>query len=165
MTRCKQKCKHSAGFTLLELLIVLVLVGLGSAFAIASVDRLASRIDERRWADLTQRSLTKLRNKAVMSGMTINAIINFDGGELLQVGAGETEKIMALPKRFHFIPPNLESWIDDVPIRQMSLYFYPDGTFDDAVFDLLMPSEGRRRYRLARFTGKIERTNVIESTR
>jgi prepilin-type N-terminal cleavage/methylation domain-containing protein len=154
--------KHSAGFTLLELLIVLALVGIGAVFAIASVDRLASRIDERRWSDLTQQALTKLRNKAVMSGVTVKAAVNFEGGELLQIGEAEPQKIMVLPTRFHFVPPSHGSWVEGAQIRQTPLYFYPDGTFDEATFDLLMPSEGRRRYRLARFSGKIERTNVIQ---
>jgi prepilin-type N-terminal cleavage/methylation domain-containing protein len=162
MASSRQTGKRSAGFTLLELLIVLALVGLGAVFAIASVDRLASRIDERRWSDLTQQSLTKLRNRAVMSGMTVKAIVNYEGGELLQIGAVEPEKIMVLPMRFHFVPPSHVSWVEGIPIRRMPLYFYPDGTFDEAIFDLVMPSEGRRRYRLARFSGKIERTNVSQ---
>jgi len=162
MDSCKQMRKYAAGFTLLELLIVLALVGLGAVFAIASVDRLASRLDERRWSDLTQQSLTKLRNKAVMSGTTVKAAIDYESGELLQIGTGEPEKIMVLPLRFHFIPPSHVSWVEGVLIRRTALYFYPDGTFDEAIFDLVMPSEGRRRYRLARFTGMIELTNVIQ---
>lgn len=163
MASSRQMRKHSAGFTLLELLIVLALVGLGVSFAIASVDRLASRIDERRWSDLTQQALTKLRNKAVMSGVTVKAVVNFEGGELLQIGTGEPEKIIVLPMRFHFVPASPASGVEGVQIRRTSLYFYPDGTFDEAIFDLVMPSEGRRRYRLARFSGKIERTNVVQS--
>ena len=162
MDSCKQMRKYAAGFTLLELLIVLALVGLGAVFAIASVDRFASRLDERRWADLTKQSLTKLRNKAVMSGMTVKAGIDYESGELLQIGTGEPEKIMVLPLRFHFIPSSRVSWVEGVQDRRTALYFYPDGTFDEAIFDLVMPSEGRRRYRLARFTGKIEQTNVIQ---
>lgn len=162
MDSCKQKRKYSAGFTLLELLIVLALVGLGAVFAIASVDRLASRIDERRWSDLTQQALTKLRNKAVLTGTTVKAVVSYESGELLQIGDGEPEKIVILPNKFHFIPPSRVSWVEGVQIRRTALYFYPNGTFDEATFDLLMPSEGRRRYRLARFTGKIEQTNVIQ---
>ena len=69
-----------SGFTLIELLLVLVLVGVGSGLAIVSVDKLAGRVDERRWLDRTQQELRRLRNRAVLGGLPIRAIVRFDEG-------------------------------------------------------------------------------------
>jgi len=160
MPRCRNRLRTSLGFTLLELLMVLSLIGIASVFSIASVDRLSGRVDERRWSDLMQQSLFKLRNKAMMSGATVQARLDFDTGELLQVGAEGADRLMVLPTRFRFVAPTSENGRIDARDHTMQLYFYPNGTMDEAVFDLLLPSEGRRRFHLARFTGKIERTTV-----
>lgn len=155
MRACQRSGNFNAGFTLLELLIVLALIAVASVFSIAAVDRLAGRIEERRWSDLTQQSLAKLRNKAVMGGVVVSAMVDFDGGALLQVGSDNKGRLLVLPKTYHFVPSP-----STVIGNALPLYFYPDGTMDDAVFDLALPSEGRRRFRLTRFTGKIERTTV-----
>lgn len=122
------------GFTLLELLVVLALIGIASAFAVAAVDRIAGRMNERRWADQTLQALMKLRNKAVIERKTITVPL---------------ENLVKLPPDFHFATTHPTDRIPD------TLYFYPDGTMDEAQFDLVMPHEGRKRYYLKRFTGKI----------
>jgi len=69
--------KKTAGFTLLELLLVLVLVGIGTGLAMVSVDQLAGRAEERRWLDRTQQELKRLRNRAVLSGASVEATLYF----------------------------------------------------------------------------------------
>lgn len=159
MHTCRHRQHSGAGFTLLELLIVLALIAIASVFSVAAIDKLAGRLEQRRWSDLTQQSLTKLRNKAVMGGAVVMAVVDFDGGELLHVGSDSQRQLLVLPKAFQFVAPASAGTADE-PVRTMPLYFYPDGTMDEAVFDLVLPSEGRRRFHLARFTGKIERTVV-----
>lgn len=122
------------GFTLLELLVVLTLIAIASAFAVAAVDRIAGRMNERRWADQTLQALLKLRNKAVIERQTLVIPL---------------EDLVKLPSDFHFDKTNVT---DQAP---STLYFYSDGTMDEAQFDLVMPNEGRKRYYLKRFTGKI----------
>lgn len=148
----------SRGFTLLELLLVLALIAIGSVFAIASVDRLAGRLDERRWADVTQQALTKLRNQAVLRGELVTASLDLDAGRVTQEQGDEVLQLLVLPPAYHFaMPPSTA----DTP-SALPLYFYPDGTMDEAIFDLVLPSDGRRRYHLQRFTGKIARSLVTE---
>jgi prepilin-type N-terminal cleavage/methylation domain-containing protein len=165
MGKCKHNCNSSAGFTLLELLLVLSLIGIASVFSIASIDRLAGRVDERRWADQTQQSLAKLRNRAVLSGAVVRATLDLERGELFLVGSDAVDRLLVLPKTFRFRSPPSAATATSKPESRMSLYFYPDGTMDEAVFDLVLPSEGLRRFHLTRFTGKIERTTVNDSSR
>ncbi len=156
------RCDSSSGFTLLELLIVLALIAIASVFSIASVDRLAGRVQERRWSDLTQQSLAKLRNKAVMGGVVVSAAVDFEGGQMVQ-GAGEAQdRLLVLPASFRYLPATVAAYGNASPSKLL-LYFYPDGTMDEAMFDLMLPTEGRRRFHLARFTGKIERTTVQDA--
>lgn len=155
METCLRGRSSCSGFTLLELLIVLALIAVATVFSVAAVDRLAGRVEERRWSDLTQQTLAKLRNKAVMGGVVVSAIVDFDGGALLQAGIDSKDRLLVLPKTYQFVLSSSTGVGSNLP-----LYFYPDGTMDDAVFDLVLPSEGRRRFRMARFTGKIERTTV-----
>lgn len=152
----------SRGFTLLELLLVLVLIAIGSVFAIASVDRLAGRLDERRWADVTQQTLTKLRNQAVLRGELVTANLDMDAGKILQDQGDEVVQLLVLPHAYHFAMPVGAAGAAVETVSQLPLYFYPDGTMDEAIFDLVLPSDGRRRYHLQRFTGKIARSLVTE---
>ena len=159
MGKCKLRRDSSLGFTLLELLIVLALIAIASVFSIAAVDRLAGRVQERRWSDLTQQSLAKLRNKAVMGGMVVSAEVDFEGGQLVQGTGDAQDRLLVLPTSFRFLPTTAVASGNTTP-GKLALYFYPDGTMDDVMFDLVLPSEGRRRFHLMRFTGKIERTTV-----
>ena len=122
------------GFTLLELLVVLVLIALAVSLAVASVDRIAGRMNERRWADQTLHALMKLRNQAMVQRKPVTVPL---------------ADLLALPPEFRLDKVSETSNAD-------TLYFYPDGTMDEAQFDLVMPREGRRRYRLKRFTGQID---------
>lgn len=159
MDKSKLRRDSGSGFTLLELLIVLALIAIASVFSIAAVDRLAGRVQERRWSDLTQQSLAKLRNKAVMGGTVVSAEVDFEGGQLVQ-GAGDVQdRLLVLPASFRFLPTTAVA-NGNTPIGKLPLYFYPDGSMDEAMFDLVLPSEGRRRFHLTRFTGKIERTTI-----
>lgn len=154
------RIKQSTGFTLLELLIVLMLIGIVTSFTVSSVDRLSTRLDERRWADTTFSSLAKLRNKAILSGSVVVAIIHFDAGELRLPSASGAEVLIALPQKFRFVSTDVAARDEVKTVDRMPLYFYPDGTMDEASFDLSMPSEGNVQFRLARFTGRISRSNV-----
>lgn len=123
------------GFTLLELLVVLVLIALAVSLAVASVDRIAGRMNERRWADQTLHALMKLRNQAMVQRKPVTVPL---------------ADLLVLPPEFRLDKVGETSGSTD------TLYFYPDGTMDEAQFDLVMPREGRRRYRLKRFTGQID---------
>ena len=147
--------KRAAGFTLLELLLVLVLVGIGTGLAIASVDRLSSRMQEQRWFDRTQQQLQRLRNKAVLSGQPVAAVLDFANGTL----SSPATPTLELPAGYQWQPlaaAPRQAGADDAP-APLKLLFLPDGTMHQAQFLLQTPSGLRQEFRLQTISGRIER--------
>lgn len=146
--------KKAAGFTLLELLLVLVLVGIGTGLAIVSVDRLAERMQEKRWIDRTQQVLHRLRNKAVLGGAPVQASIHFREGTL----SSRDQTLLHLPKGFQW-----QTTTSDAPSGKedvLLMVFFPDGTMQDASFILETPSGVRQEFHLERISGRIERLDL-----
>lgn len=149
--------KKVAGFTLIELLLVLVLIGIGSGLAIASVDRLAGRTEELRLLDRTQQELRRLRNKAVLSGITVQATVHFDRRTI----SSRSRTTLELPERYRFYPVTGSPLSDSSQAAdQLELLFYPDGTTREANFGVLTPSGLHQEFHLERISGRIERLNV-----
>lgn len=144
--------RKAAGFTLLELLLVLVLVGIGTGLAIASVDRLSSRMHERQWLDRTQQQLLRLRNKAVLGGRPVAAVLDFDAGTL----ASPAAPTLQLPRGYQWsaAAPRAAAAGGGDTLRLM---FLPDGTVREAAFVMQTPSGQRAQFRLQAISGRIER--------
>lgn len=142
--------RKAAGFTLLELLLVLVLVGIGTGLAIASVDRLSSRMQEQQWLDRTQQQLKRLRNKAVLSGQSVAAVLDCEEGTLTSAAAAG----LTLPAGYEWRAIRGTPGPQEGSLR---LVFLPDGTLGDAAFVMLTPSGLRQEFRLQPISGRIER--------
>lgn len=149
--------KKLSGFTLIELLLVLVLIGIGSGLAIVSVDRLAGRVDERRWLDRTQQELRRLRNKAVLSGTPVRATVNFENASI----STNSGILLKLPELYYIYPSgNSLPTNNSQSGKQLELVFFPDGSMKDAFFGIVTPSALREEFHMERITGRIERRNV-----
>lgn len=153
--------KHSSlGFTLLELLLVLVLIGIGTGLAIVSVDQMALRANERHWIDRTQLELKRLRNKAVLGGATVQALVDFQRGTIVQqVAAKEQRPVLQLPPRYQFRPASSVS--SDVAASSLALVFYPDGSLSEARFLIRTPTGMQQIFHLAKISGRIERQDWV----
>ena len=150
------------GFSLLELLLVLVLIGIGTSLGVASVDRLAGRAQEQRVTDQLLQELRRLRNRAILSRNTVEAALDYEKGQLMD-GPARSDKtlpiLMELPAGYHLVPASM------VRARQgrmdadsrITLRFYPDGSMDDARFTLTTPSGSEQLFSLTRLTGRIDR--------
>lgn len=159
----------SRGFTLLELLLVLVLIGIGTALGVTSVDRLAGRAQEQRVKDQLQQELRRLRNQAVLGRRSVEAAIDLDQGRLLGAAArqGQAQRILLeLPEGYHLSAapsggPSLGSGATvsrrGNTARSIALRFHPDGSMDDARFTLTTPSGSEELFRMTKLTGRIER--------
>jgi general secretion pathway protein H len=156
----------SRGFTLLELLLVLVLIGIGTALGVTSVDRLAGRMQEQRVKDQLQQELRRLRNQAVLGRHSVDAALDLDQGRLLGAATrpGQPRRVLLeLPGGYHLAAAP----IGTPPVRAsngpgssggfIALRFHPDGSMDDARFTLTTPSGSEELFRMTKLTGRIER--------
>jgi prepilin-type N-terminal cleavage/methylation domain-containing protein len=159
--------RRADGFTLFELLIVLVLIGLAGSLAVSSVDRIAGRSEETRWVDRTQQELLRLRNRAVFAGLSIQAEVDFIGGEIRLAGTAP-QVLVLLPSRYAFAPvmPELPPGAAPVaPPDVAVVVFNPDGTATDLHFALLLPNSYEQRFRVTGATGRIERIERTDAPR
>lgn len=148
------------GFTLLELLVVLVVIGLGSALGISAVDRLAGRTEESRWYDRTVQEVHRLRQQAVLGQRLIQAELSFSRGELLRVDLAPPKVLVALPAKYSFEPvPGVAGLPDSLPQDRVSLLFFPDGSLSDTRFALVGPQGQALQIHLAGLSGKIEQVH------
>jgi general secretion pathway protein H len=155
---------HSRGFSLLELLLVLVLVGIGVSLAVVSVDRMASRSQERQWLDKTYQSLRKLRNRAIFSSSPVEAVILFENAEIKTPAAVDNGvSVLRLPKKYTFSALPATIPLSSEP-SSLVIVFYPDGTMRDAVFYLHTPSGHIQGFRLLDVSGRIETFHAPLST-
>ncbi len=150
------------GFSLLELLLVLVLIGIGTSLGVASVDRLAGRAQEQRVTDQLLQELRRLRNRAILSRNTVEADLDYEKGQLVSrpERLGQTLPIlMEVPTGYHLTPASTvraKQGRTDADGR-ITLRFYPDGSMDDARFTLTTPSGSEQLFSLNRLTGRIDR--------
>ena len=142
------------GFTLLELLIVLALIGIALGFSVASIDKLAVRIDERRSEDRTRQVLSGLRNRAVRTGVTIKALVVFNPAEIQQLEGKDSVSLLKLPDGFRYVSGSAQG-SEGSQEKSVDLHFFADGAIDGLGFDLLSPQGKRYGYVLPRHTGQI----------
>lgn len=165
------------GFTLVEMLLVLAIVGIAATLAFAGIGRYLEVAQERDWAQRTVRELTKLRQKAMLSNRPILVEIRLTQNEIVQVSGDASLPLVSLPERYAYERSTGEDPVSatiaaDIPLlAQMAksrdtsfetdsdalrLAFYPDGSSTGIRFDLVTPGESRYVLRVYRLTGRIE---------
>lgn len=141
----------SRGFTLVELLIVMAIVGLSVTLVASSLERTMASAQERQWVEKTLRELNRLRVKAVMSGRVQRAELDFSSGSLrLANGVPETV-LLSLPEKYVY-----QSVQPDIQPENLIISFYPDGSATESRFVLLTPKAGRHAIRVRGLTGQVE---------
>ena len=148
---------RTGGFTLLELLLVLVLVGIGTALAIVSVGRLADRVAEAQWSDRTQHAVRQLRNKSVLSAKPVHAELDFERGE---ISFGD-RPILTLPAQYKYRHAENALANSGNPPPSLEMLFYPDGTMAAAQFIFVAPSGAEELFRLENISGRVRRTKLV----
>jgi general secretion pathway protein H len=150
---CSCSVPLARGFTLLELLVVMALLGVATLFAAGGAEPLVRAARERGWMDRLQAELIKTRNATRASGTV--GIVSFlpEEGEV-RFASGSRTSQMALPSGLRI---EAAAGIDE---QAQTVVFFPDGTASE--FELVLISRAGRatRLRVIGITGKIEITRL-----
>lgn len=140
------------GFTLLELLVVMALIGIAALFATGGAESMLRTARERGWLDKLQAELIRARSHARASGSA--AIVSFvPEPEQIRLVAGSRTRLLALPDGFHF-GTAFDAATGGEQVQ--TLVFFPDGTATDLELTLTGNAGRTTRLRVVGVTGKIE---------
>lgn len=146
-----------SGFTLLELLFVLVIVGLAGALVINNVGRLAGRSTELSQVDNVVRELKRARVQAILSGLPNQVELQYTAGAI--VPSREGQKPLQLPARYAIRANDAAG----LPLESQGIVFYPDGSASQALFRLSTPNYGSYEIRIHGLSGRVESRPVAAS--
>lgn len=162
---CRKPGPAAQGFTLLELLIVLVLIGVGSTLAITSLGQFAGRSEARSGFERTYHELQRLRAQAIHRGVVVHARIDLDRRQLGVSEGGAWVARYELPTALHFVLPASQDRQgrprEEVDRGELPLFFFPDGSASDARFVVRARHAGGfedQQFRIVGLSGKITRT-------
>jgi prepilin-type N-terminal cleavage/methylation domain-containing protein len=146
---------HVRGFTLLELLVVMALLGIATLLATGGAEPLLRAARERGWIDRLQAELIRTRSHARTSGRV--AIVSFvPEQDEIHFVAGSRTRLLSLPDGFHFGGAADAAAGGSEQAQTKTLVFFPDGTASDLEL-IVTGSAGRTtRLRVVGVTGKIE---------
>jgi general secretion pathway protein H len=137
------------GFTLLEILVVMALLGVAMLVATGGAEPLVRAARERGWGDRLQAELVRTRGFARASG-TIGVVDFLPDERRIQFSRGPQTGALALPEGVR-----LETGAGDLDQAQ-SLLFFPDGSASELEVIFAAGSGRATRLRVAGVSGKIE---------
>lgn len=138
---------RSHGFTLLEILVVMTLLGVTMLVATGGAEPIVRAARERGWSDRLQAELVRTRSFARATGNV--GIVEFNPEErTIRFSRGAQTGVLAIPEGVL-----LESQAGEAG---QSLLFFPDGSASE--LEVVFAAGGGRatRLRVAGVTGKIE---------
>ena len=141
--------QSARGFTLLEILVVMVLLGAATLIATGSAEPILRAARERGWIDRLQAELVRTRNYARASGAV--AVVSFHPGEgVVRFARGPQTGELALPSGYWLETEGGNDGLDQ------TLVFFPDGSASDTEIVFALGAGRATRLRVAGATGKIE---------
>lgn len=141
------------GFTLFELLVVMVLLGVATLLATGAVEPMLRAARERSWIERLQAELIHARSRARASG-SVSIVSFMPQQQEIRFETGSGSRTLALPAGFQFESGSGAAAGDHA--RTETLIFFSDGTASG--LELTVTSADRRatRLRVVAVTGKIE---------
>jgi prepilin-type N-terminal cleavage/methylation domain-containing protein len=116
---CKQR---QQGFTLLELLLVIVIMAVALAVTSMSASRMAGSLDSQRWRQDLEFALSKQRVQAILTGQPQIVFLQLGKATLTADEAGVSTPLFSLPSPWVFAGPS------EAARESLSLTYYPDGS-------------------------------------
>lgn len=143
--------KREAGFTLAELLVVMVIVGLSVTFVAAAFDRTLVVAQEKQWVEKTLRELNRVKVKAILTGRMQQVVLDFSVGSLRLTDGMVEQELLSLPEKYLY-----KSTQPEGEEESLRIIFFPDGSATESRFDLIAPKTGRSHFRVRGLTGQVE---------
>ncbi len=131
-----KKRDFSSGFTLVELMIVLILIGLLSSMVAVSVSSGLFKSRERRFVEDFMAAMKRARNLAIGSGRAVNFVID---GKERRFGIKGRKGLSDIPKAIEVSAEGILELRDGL----FGITFYPDGSSSGGSIDLTWDS-GRK---------------------
>jgi len=144
--------KRQAGFTLAELLVVMVIVGLSVGFVATAFDRTLVVAQEKQWVEKTLRELNRVKVKAILTGRAQQVALDFSAGSLNLTDGIVEQELLSLPEKYAY----KSTKPDGEEAETLRIIFFPDGSATESRFDLIAPKTGRSSFRVRGLTGQVE---------
>jgi len=142
------------GFTLFELLVVMVLLGVATLLATGGAEPMLRAARERGWSDRLQAELIRARSRARASG-TVSIVSFMPERNEIRLRSGAHARSLALPAGFRIEPGMNAAPGAGVFERTQTLIFFPDGTASDLELVVIGAAGRATRLRVVGVTGKI----------
>jgi general secretion pathway protein H len=156
------------GFSLLELIVVLVLIGLATSLVVPSLSRVSKTIELQAAAKKVSGILRYYRSEAVNKGLVYQVLFDSESREVKVQSidvSGEKEedekKEGTSPKKMYVLPSGIQMKEIDFPSPGYpsdlpAIEFYPNGTSSGGT--ILLDSQSHKGYRIQinLFTGGVK---------
>lgn len=150
---------HSAGFTLIELIIVLMIIGISLGLVGIFVNQGASNLELKRFAKKMATTLKYARNHAVSNKKIYSFVISeSDGTYSLQEAdfAGRSEDVEPESVISGSVPEKLKIKFDERGEGALRIDFFPGGNSTGGVIDIRNEADRSLLVTVNRVTGKVE---------
>lgn len=137
------------GFTLLELLLVLVIIGLSSTLVFLSVTSGFFRSEERKFIEFFNSGLLRAKSESLCNGNSIWFIID---SETREIRWGRKEK-ETIPETIQIEASGLEELDEGV----FGILFFPDGSSTGGKIDIKKDNKILEKFTVSRLFGGITR--------
>lgn len=151
--------RHPAGFTLVELIIVLMIIGISLGIAGIYVNQGASKLELKRFTKEMATTLKYARNRAISEKKVYSFVISESDGTYSLYAADisvHNEDDMSEPVMSRSVPEKLQIKFYEKREGALRIDFFPGGNSTGGVIDIRNQADRNLLVTVNRITGKVE---------
>ncbi len=160
MIWAEERSQHnSSGFTLVEIIIVLIIIGIASGLAGIYIGRSSGRLELRTFAKEVSSTLRYARNHAVSEKQIYCFVINLDDGIYRLYSDKKDEEGDLIPTISNPVPEEIAITLNEDTADFYQIEFFPHGNSSGGVIELTSIDGGALFITINKITGKVEVTS------